>query len=96
MQLCGARPQNCPPGAKTGDPISPPGSFLQGLQILTDLAIDPAGNVWVANNCDRPDQGFKETPEAALSTRFAGNGTVVFFRVAKPRRSSVRLEPPDQ
>ena len=24
-QLCGARPANCPPGAKTGDPISPPG-----------------------------------------------------------------------
>jgi hypothetical protein len=45
---------------KTGDPISPPGGYIGGLQILTDLAIDPAGNVWVANNWDLPEQaGFK-------------------------------------
>ena len=24
-RLCGARPETCPPGMKTGDPISPPG-----------------------------------------------------------------------
>ena len=28
--LCGARLENCPPGAKTGDPISPPGGYLGG------------------------------------------------------------------
>ena len=83
-QLCGARPANCPPGAKTGDPISPPGGYIGGLQIITDVAIDPAGNVWVANNWDMPEQGFKEVPEPALSTRFGGNGTVVFFGLAKP------------
>ena len=74
-QLCGARPANCPPGLKTGDPISPPGGYIGGLQILTDLAIDPAGNVWVANNWDLPDQGFKKVPDPQLSTRFGGNGT---------------------
>lgn len=83
-QLCGARPANCPPGAKTGDPISPPGGYIGGMQIITDVAIDPAGNVWVANNWDMPDQGFKEVPAPALSTRFGGNGTVVFFGLAKP------------
>jgi sugar lactone lactonase YvrE len=92
--LCGARPANCPPGTKTGDPISPPGGYLGGLQILTDLAVDPAGNVWVANNWDLPEQvGFKQVPPPALSTRFGGNGTVVFFGLAKPVRTPL-IGPP--
>jgi hypothetical protein len=86
-ELCGARPANCPPGTKTGDPISPPGGYIGGLQIITDVAIDPAGNLWVANNWDRPDEGFKKVPEPALSTRFGGNGAVVFFGVATPVRT---------
>jgi DNA-binding beta-propeller fold protein YncE len=94
--LCGARPANCPPGMKTGDPISPPGGYIGGLQILTDLAIDPAGNLWVANNWDLPEQaGFKKAPPPALSTRFGGNGTVVFFGVAKPVRTPL-IGPPRQ
>ena len=92
-QLCGARPANCPPGAKTGDPISPPGGYIGGLQIITDVAVDPAGNLWVANNWDMPEQGFKEVPDTALSTRFGGNGTVVFFGLAKPLRTPL-IGPP--
>jgi streptogramin lyase len=91
--LCGVRLENCPPGAKTGDPISPPGGYIGGLQIITDVAIDPAGNVWVANNWDRPDEGFKKVPEPALSTRFGGNGTVVFFGLAKPVKTPL-IGPP--
>jgi DNA-binding beta-propeller fold protein YncE len=91
--LCGARPANCPPGKKTGDPISPPGGYIGGLQIITDVAVDPAGNLWVANNWDRPDEGFKKVPDAALATRFGGNGTVVFFGVAKPVRTPL-IGPP--
>ncbi len=86
-QLCGVRIDACPPGFKTGDPISPPGGYIGGLQIITDVAIDPAGNVWVANNWNRPDEGFKKAPEEALSTRFGGNGAVVFFGLAKPVRT---------
>jgi streptogramin lyase len=83
--LCGARPANCPPGTKTGDPISPPGGYIGGLQnAITDVAIDPAGNVWVPNNWDLYDQGFKKVPDPALATRFGGNGVVVFFGLAKP------------
>ena len=42
-ELCGARPENCPPGFKTGDQISPPGGYVGGgLQMQTDLAIGPA------------------------------------------------------
>ncbi len=93
-QLCGARPENCPPGTKTGDPISPPGGYIGGLQIITDVAIDPAGNVWVANNWDMPEQvGFKKVPDPALATRFGGNGTVVFFGLAKPVKTPL-IGPP--
>jgi hypothetical protein len=84
-QLCGARPENCPPGTKTGDPISPPGGYIGGLQnAITDVAIDPAGNVWAPNNWDQYDQGFKKVPDPTLATRFGGNGVVVFFGLAKP------------
>ena len=88
-ELCGVRTETCPPGTRTGDPISPPqrGYAGQGLQILTDIAIDPAGNVWVANNWDLADQGFKKIPDPALSTRFGGNGFVVFFGLAMPVRT---------
>jgi len=87
-QLCGVRTGNCPPGFDIGDPISPPGGYTGGLQIITDLDVDPAGNVWVANNWDLPvEAGFKKAPPEALSTRFGGNGTVVFYGVAKPVRT---------
>jgi hypothetical protein len=91
--LCGARPANCPPGKKTGDPISPPGGHIGGLQIITDVAIDPAGNLWVANNWDMPDEGFKKEPAPALATRFGGNGAVVFFGLAKPVKTPL-IGPP--
>jgi len=95
-QLCGARPANCPPGTKTGDPISPPGGYIGGLQnAITDVAIDPAGNVWVPNNWDLYDQGFKKVPDPALATRFGGNGVVVFYGLAKPVRTPL-IGPPRQ
>ena len=51
------------------------------------IAIDSHGNVWIANNWNRPDEGFKKVPDEALSTRFGGNGAVVFFGLAKPVRT---------
>jgi hypothetical protein len=86
-QLCRVRTGTCPPGFKTGDPISPSSGYVGGLQIITDVDIDPAGNVWAANNWDRPDEGFKKVPDEALSTRWGGNGAVVFFGLAKPVRT---------
>ena len=45
-QLGGVRTENCPPGMKTGDQISPPGGDVGGgLQMQTDLAISPSGDV---------------------------------------------------
>lgn len=60
------------------------GTELSGNALGLRIA---AGNVWVANNWNRPDEGFKEVPDGALSTRFGGNGAVVFFGLAKPVRT---------
>lgn len=52
-EFCGATPSHCPAGLRTGDPISPATGFTSdGLTRNTGIAIDPSGNVWVANNWD--------------------------------------------
>jgi hypothetical protein len=49
-QPCGRTASNCPPGAKTGDPISPSlsGFTNGGLQHITAVQVDQSGNVWAA------------------------------------------------
>ena len=87
VQLCGVRTENCPPGMKTGDQISPPGGYVGGgLQMQVDIDIDPAGNVWVTNNWQDIDSCIG-TPREALSTRCGGQGVVVFYGMAKPVRA---------
>jgi hypothetical protein len=86
-ELCGARTENCPPGFKTGDQISPPGGYVGGgLQMQTDLAIGPAGDVWVLNNWEDIDSCFGE-PDEAVSTHCGGQGVTVFHGMAKPVHS---------
>jgi hypothetical protein len=85
--LCGVRTETCPPGMKTGDHISPLGGYVGGdMQLLTDIAIDPAGNVWVASNWQIPDACYSKAGEAD-STRCGGNGVTVFYGMAKPVRA---------
>jgi hypothetical protein len=73
---------------QTGDPISPPGGYVGGgMQLLTDIAIDPAGNVWVANNWQRPESCFNPASNEAYSTHCGGNGLTVFYGMAKPVRT---------
>jgi hypothetical protein len=87
VQLCGVRTENCPPGMKTGDQISPPGGYVGGgLQMQTDIAVDPAGNVWAINNWQDIDSCVG-TPNEALSTRCGGQGVVIFYGMAKPVRA---------
>jgi hypothetical protein len=57
-----------------------------GLQIQTDLAILPSGDVWVMSNWQDIDSCVG-TPDEALSTRCGGQGVVVFVGVAKPVRA---------
>jgi hypothetical protein len=86
-EFCGSQPETCLPGMKTGDPISPPGGFAGGgMQHLTDVGVDPAGNVWVADNWEDPDACFGRANEAN-SSRCGGNGLTVFYGMAKPVRS---------
>ena len=48
---CGHDSGRCPPGAKTGTPISPESGYaFDGLTRNTGVAIDRSGNVWLANN----------------------------------------------
>jgi sugar lactone lactonase YvrE len=51
-RLCGTDLGACPPGYRTGQPISPPdtGYTSDGLERNTGLQIDPSGNVWLVNN----------------------------------------------
>ncbi len=87
VQLCGVRTEHCPPGFKTGDQISPPGGYVGGgLQLQTDIAIGPAGDVWAMNNWQDIDSCYPGVTEA-LSTRCGGQGVVIFFGMAKPVRS---------
>jgi hypothetical protein len=73
-QLCGRRVANCPPGTRTGQPISPPlaGYTNGGLQHLTAVQIDQSGNVWVANNWEN------------IVPTVGGDGLVEFIGAAAP------------
>ncbi|HTQ00564.1 MAG TPA: hypothetical protein VMN56_14660, partial [Casimicrobiaceae bacterium] len=86
-QLCGARTENCPPGFKTGDQIAPPNGYVGGgLQMQTDIAISPSGDVWAMNNWQDIDSCVGAFNEA-LSTRCGGQGVTIFFGMAKPVRA---------
>jgi streptogramin lyase len=102
VQLCGVAGR-CPPGVALGDPISPPSGYggAGGLQHMTDIAIDPSGNVWVTNNnddqplCDVPPP-LDSPPSADLekkSMACGGNGVLVFFGLAAPIESPL-IGPP--
>jgi len=87
VQLCGFRTENCPPGMKTGDAISPPGGYVGGgLQLQVDIGIGPAGDVWVTNNWQDTAACYGK-PDETISTRCGGQGVVVFFGMAKPVRT---------
>jgi len=57
-----------------------------GMQMLVDVSIDPAGNVWVSNNWQDPQSCFGKSDES-LSTRCGGQGMTVFYGMAKPVRA---------
>jgi hypothetical protein len=61
--MAGADPKGHPADTKTGDVIH---VFTGGsIQMLTDVSIDPAGNVWAANNWNVPDGACPLRPRAA-------------------------------
>jgi sugar lactone lactonase YvrE len=82
-ELCGRQTAHCPPGAKTGDALSPaPAGFSNGgLQHLTAVQVDQSGNVWVANNWAR------------IVPIVGGDGLVEFIGAAPPVRTPL-IGPP--
>jgi sugar lactone lactonase YvrE len=87
-ELCGTQPQLCPPGKRrTGAPISPndSGYGFDGLVRNTGVAIDPSGNVWVANN-------WKNVP---VQTNPGGYQVVAFLGLAAPIKTPL-IGPPQQ
>jgi hypothetical protein len=70
------------PGTNAGDVIH---EFQSGsIQMLTDVAIDPAGNLWTANNWDNTNAVLGNNPPGPISTYGGGSGLVVIYGVAAP------------
>jgi hypothetical protein len=78
-ELCGTEPRNCPPGKRRpGAAISPKSGYgFDGLVRNTGVAIDPSGNVWLANN-------WKNAP---IQTNPGGYQIVAYLGLAAPTRS---------
>ena len=73
--MAGADTKGHPAGAKTGDVIH---VFKGGsIQMLTDVAIDAAGDVWAANNWNDPKAATSDNPDRATSTWGGGSGITV-------------------
>lgn len=70
--MAGADPKGHAPGTKPGDVLH---VFRSGsIQLLTDVNIDPAGNVWAANNWNDPRAAAEPNPESRTSTWGGGSG----------------------
>ena len=69
-------------GARAGDLIH---RFTGGsIQMITDVAIDPAGDVWAANNWNSINAATADHPAFATSTWGGGSGLTVIYGVAAP------------
>ncbi len=80
--MAGTNPNGHPAGTKPGDVLH---VFKGGsIQMLTDVSIDPAGNVWAANNWNNPEAAALPNPPTAISTWGGGSGFTVIYGVAAP------------
>jgi hypothetical protein len=80
--LAGVGTNGHAPGTKPGDLIH---YFQSGtLQIPTIGSIDPAGNLWVANNWNSVEAATAADPMPSTSTWGGGSGFTVFYGVAAP------------
>ena len=85
-ELCGVQTQLCPPGKRrVGAPISPErtGYRFDGLVRNTGVAVDPSGNVWLANN-------WKNVP---IQTNPGGYQIVAYLGLAAPVKTPLIGQP---
>jgi hypothetical protein len=80
-QFCGAAAAKCPPGKQqVGMAISPETGYTSdAMERITAVAIDPSGNVWLANN-------WKKTP---VHQNPGENSLAVIVGAATPLRTPV-------
>ena len=80
--MAGAAAKGHPPGTKPGDVVH---QFTGGtIQMLTDVVVDPAGDVWAANNWNSPEAVLGDPPPYPTSTWGGGSGFTVIYGVAAP------------
>ena len=72
---------NASSGLGSGEGNSDTGSLV-GL--VNDVQIDPAGNVWAANNWNLVEAATAEDPARPTSTWGGGSGITVIYGVAAP------------
>ncbi len=71
-----------PAGTKAGDVIH---QFQSGsIQMITEVAVDPAGNIWAANNWNDQQAVMAYDPARPTSTWGGGSGITVIYGVAAP------------
>jgi hypothetical protein len=82
VMLAGVDSKGHPPGTKPGDLIH----FFQGgsIEIPTIGSIDPAGNLWIANNWNSVEAATSPDPFRPTSTWGGGSGFTVVYGVAAP------------
>ena len=74
-QFCGMDTSKCPPGLRTGDPISPPTGYTSdALQRMTATEIDPSGN----------RLGHRQLEEVPIQNNPGGDAIVIFVGIAGP------------
>jgi hypothetical protein len=82
VYMAGNDTKGHPAGTKTGDLLH---AFSNGtLQYLTDISIDPAGNVWTANNVADFDVFAGANHDPVLSTWGGGYSVTVLYGAAPP------------
>jgi hypothetical protein len=80
--MAGDNTTSHPAGTKTGDAIH---VFRGGsIQMLTDVSIDAAGDVWAANNWNDLNAAAAPDPLRPTSTWGGGSGITVIYGVAGP------------
>jgi len=80
--LAGANPSGRTQSFDTGDVIH---TIHSGsIQMLTDVVVDQAGNLWCANNWNDPETVMEAKPNPKYSTWGGGSGVVVVYGIAKP------------
>lgn len=83
--MAGASPNGRTESFQTGDLIH---TIQSGsIQMLTDVVVDQAGNLWCANNWNLPQTVMQAKPDPSFSTWGGGSGVLVIYGIAKPTQT---------